>query len=260
MVKLVAQRTTGTAKYFTEDLNGVALEMVLIPSGSFEMGAPEGELESDNDERPQHIVTVPQFFMGKYPVTQAQYEAIIGENPSNFKGDNRPVERVSWHDAVKFCEQLSQRTGRTYRLPSEAEWEYACRAGTKTAFHFGQTISPEFANYNGRRVYGDGFEGKDSQETTPVGSFGVANRFGLYDMHGNVWEWCEDHWHDNFEGAPEGGSAWTKGGDSSSRVLRGGSWYDVPQGCRSAYRFYSDPGSADNDCGFRVVSSASRTS
>jgi len=266
MVKLVEKRLTGTAQFFTEDLNGVPLEMVLIPSGSFDMGAPEGELESRDNERHQHLVNVPHFFIGKYPVTQAQYQAIIGENPSNFKenpsnfkGDNHPVEEVTWHNAVEFCEQLSQHTNRTYRLPAEAEWEYACRAGTKTPFHFGATIIPKFANYDGSTVYGDGFEGKYRERTTPVGSFKVANAFGLYDMHGNVWEWCADHWHSNYEGAPTDGSAWIEGGNSSERLLRGGSWSLYPQICRSAYRNHVSPVFADHFGGFRVVCSASRT-
>ena len=260
MVKLIEKRSTGTAQFFTEDLNGVPLEMVLIPSGSFTMGAPEGELESRDNERPQHLVTVPQFFMGKYPVTQAQYQAIIGKNPSNFKGADCPVECVTWHDAVEFCERLSQHTKRTYRLPSEAEWEYACRAGTTTPFHFGPTISPKFANYDGTRVYGDGFEGEYRKKTTPVGSFKVANAFGLYDMHGNVREWCADHRHDNYDGAPTDGSAWIEGGDGSYRVLRGGSWFLNPQFCRSASRVRLDPDLVGSSSGFRVVCSASRTS
>ena len=272
MVKLIEKRSTGTAQFFTEDLNGVPLEMVKIPGGSFKMGQPEaerqeliqqfGEKEYQEyfaRELPQHEVTVPQFFMGKYPVTQAQWRAIINKNPSNFKGDDCPVEQVNWHDAVEFCERLSQHTGRTYRLPSEAEWEYACRAGTTTPFHFGQTISPKFANYRGTKVYGDGFEGEYREKTTPVGSFKVANAFGLYDMHGNVWEWCTDHWHSNYEGAPTDGSAWIEGGDASGRVLRGGSWNLNPGNCRSACRFHNYPDNANFFNGFRVVCSASRT-
>jgi len=160
---------------------------------------------------------------------------------------------------VEFCDRLSQQTGKNYRLPSEAEWEYACRAGTTTPFHFGETISPKYANYDGRTVYGDnGFEGEYREQTTPVGSFGVANRFGLSDMHGNVWEWCTDHWHENYDNAPTDGSAWVTDGNSDRRVLRGGSWGNDPEGCRSAYRARNDPADTYDFYGFRVVSSASR--
>jgi len=223
------------------------------------MGSPADEPQRSNDESPQHQVTVPSFFMSKYPVTQAQYQVIIGKNPSNFKGDDRPVEQVSWDDAVEFCKQLSQRTGRPYRLPSEAEWEYACRAGTTTPFHFGETITTKLANYSGS-VYRQEPKGKSRGETTPDWGFKVANAFGLYDMHGNVLEWCADHWHDNYEGAPTDGSAWIEGGDDFYRMLRGGSWDDVPEDCRLACRLHSFPDSADYDRGFRVVCSASRTS
>ncbi|MBW4465469.1 MAG: formylglycine-generating enzyme family protein [Pegethrix bostrychoides GSE-TBD4-15B] len=240
--------------------------MVDIPGGSFEMGSPADEPKRGSREDPQHSVTVPPFFMGKYLVTQAQWKAVaampqvnrkLNPDPARFKGDNLPVERVDWHDAVEFCDRLLQHTGRIYRLPSEAEWEYACRAGTITPFHFGETITTELANYNGS-VYRQEPKGKSRGRTTPVGSF-LPNRFGLYDMHGNVREWCADHWHDNYEGAPIDGSAWIEGGDGSRRVLRGGSWDVNPLLCRSAYRVCLNPDFANNDGGFRVVSSASRT-
>jgi formylglycine-generating enzyme required for sulfatase activity len=134
--------------------------------------------------------------MGKYEVTQAQYQAIMGNNPSNFKGEKRPVEQVSWNDAVKFCEELSKKTGRAYRLPSEAEWEYAARAGTDTPFHFGETITTDLANYNGNFTYASAPKGEYRKETTDVGIF-PPNSFGLYDMCGNVWEWCLDKYHNN---------------------------------------------------------------
>jgi formylglycine-generating enzyme required for sulfatase activity len=176
----------------------------------------------------------------------------MGTNPSNFKGDHRPVENVSWHEAVEFCQRLSQQTHRDYRLPSEAEWEYACRAGTTTPFHFGETIAPDIANYNGNYTYGAGPKGTYRGQTTDVGSF-PANSFGLFDMHGNVWEWCLDHWHENYKGAPNDGSAWVTGGDSNYRMLRGGSWFVNPWYCRSAYRLRYAPGNQDNGLGFRVV-------
>ena len=171
-------------------------------------------------------MTIQPFCLGKYAVTQAQWRAIaalpqinreLNPDPSGFKGDNRPVEWVSWLEAVECCDRLSRQTGRSYRLPSEAEWEYACRAGTTTPFHFGETMTTELANYCGedrdiggrlyKGAYGVGPQGAYRQETTAVGSFAVANAFGLFDMHGNVWEWCLDHWHENYQGAPTDGSA-----------------------------------------------------
>jgi formylglycine-generating enzyme required for sulfatase activity len=252
--------------------------MVAIPGGTFIMGSPSKELKRMDRESPQHPVTVQPFFMGKYQVTQAQWRFVaqlpqvnkkLKPDPSIFKGDNRPVEKVSWYDAVEFCDRLSQYTGRTYRLPSEAEWEYACRAGTTTPFHFGETITTDLANYDGTDgennewsgSYGSGPKGVYRKETTEVGSFGVANNFGLYDMHGNVWEWCQDDWHRNYKGALIDGSAWLNNKeDNNDKLLRGGSWDNNPDYCRSASRnshlldyFY-------NNIGFRVVcSGAART-
>jgi formylglycine-generating enzyme required for sulfatase activity len=183
----------------------------------------------------------------------------MGTNPSYFKGSNRPVETVRWINAVAFCQKLSQKTEKNYRLSSEAEWEYACRAGTNTPFHFGETITTDLANYNGNYTYGQGPKGVCRKETREVGSFGVANNFGLYDMHGNVQEWCQDHWHSNYEGAPTDGSASEK--NTNRRMLRGGSWMGNPVDCRSAYRHYYyflDDGYYS--LGFRVVcSGAART-
>ncbi|MBR8835873.1 MAG: formylglycine-generating enzyme family protein [Stigonema ocellatum SAG 48.90 = DSM 106950] len=262
-------RSRHQAQYFTEDLGkGVTLEMVSIPGGTFTMGAPKTEKESTDDERPQHEVTVPPFFMGKYPITQAQWQAVaalpqvnreLDPDPSSFKGSDRPVENVSWYDADEFCARLSKATGRDYRLPSEAEWEYACRAGTTTPFHFGETITPELANYNGKYTYGAGSKGEYRQETTPVGKFQVTNAFGLSDMHGNVWEWCADHWHENYESSPPlDGSAWLETtenneNDNHLRLLRGGSWLNNPEYCRSAYRNGSAPDNDNGLIGFRVV-------
>jgi formylglycine-generating enzyme required for sulfatase activity len=213
--RIIVTRYQTTGQYFTEDLgNGVDLDMVYIPGGTFLMGAPEDELESRDNERPQHEVTLQFFFMGRYAVTQAQWGVVanypqierkLDPNPSRFTGDNRPVENVSWENAVEFCKRLSKKTEREYKLPSEAQWEYACRAGTKTPFHFGETITTDLANYNGTDdqwgSYGRGTKGEYREQTTEVGSF-LANRFGLYDMHGNVGEWCEDDYHESYEGAP----------------------------------------------------------
>ncbi len=253
------------AKFFKEDLgNGVSLEMVEIPGDSFKMGSPKEEKGSIDRERPQREVRVSSFFMGKFQVTQSQWRAVanlpqvkreLEAEPSNFKGDNRPVERVSWNDAVEFCARLSKHTGREYRLPSEAEWEYACRAGSTTPFHFGETITGNLANYNASSVYANESKGQYRKETTPVGQF-PANAFGLYDMHGNVWEWCLDDWHNNYKEAPTNGSAWIENENnnrSQSKVRRGGSWLDLPEDCRSACR--SDYGSVlrNYHFGFRVV-------
>ncbi len=253
---------------FTQDLgNGVTLEMVAIPGGTFLMGSPESEPERSDNERPQHTVTLQPFFMGTFPVTQAQWQVVAGfpkvkiylkPDPSYFKGANRPVEQVSWCTAVEFCARLSRKTGREYRLPSEAEWEYACRAGTTTPFYFGETINPDLANYDGNYIYASGSKGIYRQQTTEVGSFS-ANAFGLYDMHGNVWEWCADQWHDSYNGAPTDGRVWLSDNDNNSRMLRGGSWDSYPWYCRSAFR-----GSLGADywyglIGFRVGCAAART-
>jgi formylglycine-generating enzyme required for sulfatase activity len=164
---------------------------------------------------------------------------------------------VSWDDAVEFCQKVIAKTGRDYRLPSEAEWEYACRAGTTTPYYFGETITTDLANYNGNHTYGNEPKGKYQRETTDVGIF-RPNAFGLYDMHGNVWEWCADYWHDNYDGAPTDGSAWISGGDSNSRLLRGGRWSSYPGYCRSAIRSSNSPDGRSFYIGFRIVVSLPR--
>ncbi|MBE9118644.1 formylglycine-generating enzyme family protein [Lusitaniella coriacea LEGE 07157] len=293
MVKLVIKKQPRQAQYYVETLaEGIELEMVSIPNGTLLMGSPETELDNYDDEKPQHEVTLPSFFMGKYPITQGQWRAIaetvekvereLDPDPSNFKKPyeeydrwSRPVENVSWYDAVEFCQRLSKKTGREYRLPSEAEWEYACRGvrflgeGQQyPPFHFGETISTDLANYCGVEEkigettysgsYGRGLKGKNREQTTPVGYFQVANGFGLYDMHGNVLEWCADPWHSNYEGAPKDESIWLSS-DNSSYVLRGGSWSSHPRYCRSAYRNHYNPDYRYSHVGFRVARSAPRT-
>ncbi|BAY41481.1 hypothetical protein NIES2111_58770 (plasmid) [Nostoc sp. NIES-2111] len=241
------------AQYFAEDLgNGVTLEMVAIPSGSFFMGSPATKQEQDSSEEPLHQVNIPSFFMGKYEVTQAQYQAIMGSNPSHFKGKSRPVEQVSWNDAIEFCKRLSQKTGRSYRLPSEAEWEYACRAGTSTPFYFGETITGDLVNYNATAIYASESTGQFRGQTIPVGQF-PPNTFGLYDMHGNVWEWCQDTWNHNYNGAPIDGSAWVNAYHAQNRLLRGGSWVDFAEVCRCPYRASLNPDGSFFYIGFRVV-------
>ncbi|MBK1990385.1 SUMF1/EgtB/PvdO family nonheme iron enzyme [Sphaerospermopsis aphanizomenoides BCCUSP55] len=279
------QRSRKKARLFIEDLgNGVILEMVAIPGGTFIMGSPENEEGRSSAESPQHQVNVPPFFMGKYPVTQKQWQAVaalpkvkidLKSDPSYFKGDGStsltnhlPVECVSWNDAQEFCARLSQLTNKTYRLPSEAEWEYACRAGTTTPFYCGETISTDLANYRGTDFikidetvypgnYGQGQKGEFREKTTAVGIF-PANPWGLYDMCGNVWEWCEDEWHENYINAPTDGSALSDG-KNKYKVLRGGSWNSDPRDCRSAYRSLNGPGGRRSTCGFRLVVSGART-
>ncbi len=254
----VIKRKTKEAKYFTEDLgNGIALEMVQIPEGTCMMGSPITEMRRKRNENIQHKVNVPSFFIGKYLVIQSQYQEIMGNNPAGFNGNNRPVEKVSWNDVVEFCRKLSEKTGRNYRLPSEAEWEYACRAGTTTPFNFGETINTDLVNYDGTRSsYALARTGTYRNQTTEVGIF-PPNAFGLYDMHGNLWEWCEDTWHESYNNAPSDGSAWL-GGDDNYRVLRGGSFISFSDYCRSAQRHYCViRGGAGiyMDVGFRVVCS-----
>jgi formylglycine-generating enzyme required for sulfatase activity/tRNA A-37 threonylcarbamoyl transferase component Bud32 len=259
----ITKRSQSQAQFFTETLaNGITLDMIAIPGGSFVMGSPNAEAGRDQEEGPQHNVNIPAFFMGKYQVIQAQWRAVaalpkvkidLNANPSFFKGDDLPVEEVSWDDAIEFCARLSQLTRRNYRLPSEAEWEYACRAKTTTPFYFGETITPDLVNYNGNYPYSSAPKGIYRKKTNAVGSFS-PNTFGLYDMHGNVWEWCQDVWHDNYNGAPTDGSAWETGGDSTKRLLRGGSWVVNPRDCRSACRKgFASSDFVSNGLGFRVV-------
>jgi formylglycine-generating enzyme required for sulfatase activity len=280
--------------------------MVLIPDGTFTMGAPEDEEGSHSRERPQHNVTISAFLMGRYPITQAQWQAIaqktdlkvnqdLEPDPSNFKEPYqgidrwlRPVERVNWYEAVEFCQRLSKLTGRNYRLPSEAEWEYACRGVTEPLnlekeesyppFHFGETITTELANYRGTQAYGKGTKGDYREQTTPVGYLKDVNRFGLSDMHGNVWEWCADDWHSNYQDAPTDGSAWIDDNEEENlnnenksysgknrennpySVLRGGSWIGDPDDCRSATRGSNIRRVLRYDnLGFRVVCGFGRT-
>jgi formylglycine-generating enzyme required for sulfatase activity len=284
--------------------DGLALTMLWIPPGRFWMGSPQSEPERLEREGPQHLVQLQGFFMGQTPITQAQWREVaawqplpaerwgreLDPEPSYFQprrnpkargfsearfsllpgeasSDLRPVENVTWEDAMEFCSRLSQRTGRLYTLPSEAQWEYACRAGTSTAFSFGATLTSQLANYDGSYSYANGPKGDYRRQTTPVGMF-PSNAWGLQDMHGSVWEWCLDHWHENYEGAPIDGSAWLKASeendnlssqigsdrvDVSDRLLRGGSWFFSPGFCRSARRVHYRPDYANNGVGFRVV-------
>ena len=248
---------------YREDLGeGVELTMVKIPAGSFRMGSPEDEPERLESEGPQHEVTLDAFFMAQTPITQAQWRAVaswqkvgcdLEPDPSQFKGANRPVEQVSWFDALEFCRRLNQRTGQRYGLPSEAQWEYACRAGSTTPFHFGATVTSELANYDGNHVYANGPKGTYREQTTEAASF-PANAWGLHDMHGNVYEWCQDHWHESYNFAPGDDQPWLipAAADDELRLLRGGSWDDLPRNCRSAFRSSLHPDNRYYFIGFRV--------
>jgi formylglycine-generating enzyme required for sulfatase activity/DNA-binding CsgD family transcriptional regulator len=263
----IIKAETKQAQYFTENISqNVSLEIVAIPRGTFMMGSPEAE--GDDNEHPQHEVTVQPFLMGKYQVTQAQWRVVVNlpkvkcqlrNNPSQFKNDELPVEQVTWDEAVEFCARLSKKTGRQYRLPSEAEWEYACRAGTTTPFYFGEIITSELANYDARitvndtpSIFNDTKQRQYQQKTMLVGSF-PPNSFGLYDMHGNVWEWCADNWHDNYVGAPSNGSVWLSNDTNKLWVLRGGSWNVSARFCRSAFRNWDSLSKNTRNFGFRVV-------
>ena len=271
--RILIHRQSAQGQCYREDLgNNISLTMVQIPAGTFLMGAPADELEQNSYETPQHKVTLNPFFMGMYPITQSQWKSVatlpqlnqtLDPDCSHFKGDDLPVEEVSWDQATEFCDRLTVKTKRHYRLPTEAEWEYACRAGTTTPFSFGEMITTELANYDGNYPYNNGPKGEDRNKTTPVGTF-PANAWGLYDMHGNVWEWCLDHWHDSYVDKPEelkqdGNAAWLSSDESKNRLLRGGSWTFYAEDCRSAYRNHDTPDARDGSIGFRVVCRASRT-
>ena len=271
-------RVTNTAAYFTEDLgNGISLDMVYIPGGTFMMGTEDVEIEKLGQkynwnwferEKPIHKVTVKPFYIGKFQVTQAQWQEVadwekidkeLKLNPSHFQGHNLPIEQIDWYDAVEFCQRLSQKTGREYRLPSEAQWEYACRAGTTAPFHFGETITGKLANYRASEIFAQELKGEYRRKTTSVGTF-TPNNFGLYDMHGNVWEWCADSWHENYQGTPNDDGVWEVNGNSNFHVVRGGSWDLNPDYCRSAFRYIGIRRDVINDnIGFRVVCVAART-
>ena len=255
----------------TETLtNSIGMRFAQIPAGEFLMGAPETDLQALDHERPQHRVQISKpFFLGVYEVTQDQYLEVVSENPSHFRnaddtsdhvsqraGTALPVDSVSWDDAVTFCRRLAElpeekQAGRTYRIPTDAEWEYACRAGSTTLFAFGGSLSSRQANFNGERPYGGAENGPNLQRTAPVGSY-PPNAFGLYDMHGNLWEWCADWFRESYYGrslrvdptGPESGRY---------RVLHGGCWFSFGVGCRSTGRIMFEPLLRNNGNGFRVV-------
>jgi formylglycine-generating enzyme required for sulfatase activity len=247
----ITSKKNESAIFTTIDLgNGINLELVYIPKGTFLMGSPLNEAKRYQNEGPQHQVQVPSFWMGKYPITQAQWQQIMGNNPSKFQGNNRPVERVSWDDCVKFCQKLSQKLAKKVKLPSEAEWEYACRAGTTTPFHYGATLTSDLANYAANYTYAYEAKGTYIKETMAVGQF-PPNAFGLYDMHGQVWEWCADDWHEDYQGAPMDGSPWLS--KNKIKVVRSGYYGSLPMSCRSASRNRDMQNYSSYYHGFRVV-------
>jgi formylglycine-generating enzyme required for sulfatase activity len=275
----LSRRDHYQASCFTEFLgNGVVLEMVRIPEGAGQIGSPIFE-EGHSDDEEIHPAQFTEFFMGKYPITQAQWKAVallpqvncsLNPEPSCFKGLNRPVEQVSWYDAIEFCARLSRATERLYRLPTEAEWEYACRAKTTSPFHLGETLSTDWANYRGedhfgkgrtkqgiryRGSYGKGSTGIDRKETTEVGHFQAANAFGLYDMHGNISEWCSHHSYENSSDSLLNQQCLI---EEAQQPLRGGSWRSSPSACRSAFRLQTSPSCREAFIGFRVVYFQSR--
>jgi formylglycine-generating enzyme required for sulfatase activity len=273
--KVELDRKNGKAQYIRENLgNDVTLDLVRIPAGKFMMGISAYERkitlecygsgskrekaeEKLDFETPQHEVKVLSFFIGKYAVTNAQWKAVMGNLPSHnsfdyFKDDNKPVINVSWNDAKKFCKKLSEKIKMNVRLPSESEWEYACRAGTTTAFHIGKNITPEFVNYCGYMPYLDAPSGEYRCETVDVESFS-PNPWGLYQMHGNVHEWCEDVMHENYNGAPTDGSAWLEEGEQNIHVIRGGKYQSGAEHCRSASRNFCNSDGFGIDTGFRVI-------
>lgn len=247
---VVEERLLRAQMFFQILSNDLSLEMVLIPGGSFMMGSPEGQ--GYEDEHPAHFVRLAPFWMSKTPITQSQWQALMGRKTTRFSGDQLPVDSVSWGEADRFCSRLARNTGRGFRLPSEAQWEYACRAGAMTPFSFGHTLTTDLANYNGEFVYRNGPKGIYRHCTTEVGIF-PANAFGLLDMHGNVWEWTADAWHADYLGAPIGGSPWETGRIDEFRVARGGSWHDTPDVCRSAARLKAKASDGDEFMGFRVI-------
>ncbi|MEM9907156.1 MAG: formylglycine-generating enzyme family protein [Cyanobacteria bacterium P01_D01_bin.44] len=264
----VKHQQTYRARFFPESLSSAErggaekvgaeqLEMVEISSGKFWMGSSDSQAKA----HPRHRVNLPSFFISKYPITQSQWAAVaalpkvkrdLNPAPSHFQGGSRPVESVSWLEAVEFCDRISQHTGRRYQLPSEAQWEYACRAGTQTPFNTGETITSQLADYMASATYKAEAVGDYRQSTVPVGSFS-PNAFGLHDMHGNVWEWCADSWHRNYRGAPTNGQPRVTASARQSRTIRGGGWLDTPAKIRSASRSGYAETALNRTIGFRVM-------
>lgn len=247
----VVELRPGKARLLSEILApGITLELVAVPGGSFRMGSIHGH--GYPDEEPQHFVQVAPFWLGKTPVTQAQWRAVMGAHRGRFEGPDLPVDSVSWDDSVRFCQRLSKKSGRRYALPSEAQWEYACRAGSLTAFAWGPVATSDLANYNGEFSHLGGPRGVYRHKLLPVMSL-PPNAFGLYEMHGNLWEWCADAWHEDYTGAAADGSPWLGGPNTEFRTARGGCWHDIPEVCRAASRLRAEASEGDEMMGLRVA-------
>lgn len=264
----VVARARGEARYLVEEFgNGTPIEMMLIPKGRFLMGSSKDELERCDCEGPQHWVDIESFLLGRFPVTQHQWREVarlpvvkhqLDLDPSTFKGECLPVETVSWDEAVEFCQRLTRVTKRRYRLPSESEWEYACRAGSLNPFCFGDTILPTLANFDSTLPYKRAKKSAARDVTVAVDELSTPNAFGVIGTHGNVWEWCLDTWHENYNGAPVDGRAWTRDGAEDLRVVRGGSWFNAAWLCRSAYRYAFETQMKGHNCGFRLAAEIQR--
>jgi formylglycine-generating enzyme required for sulfatase activity len=243
--------TDHAARLLTIDLGGdISLDLLFIPGGTYRMGSVHNS--GNSDEWPQHMVTIKPFMMGRFLITQGQWKAILRKlPPCRFKGNQLPLERVSWKDAQNFCTRLSRKMGQYFSLPSESQWEYACRAGMSTPFSFGETLTVEVANFNGEHTFGDEPRGFYRHTTNEEAAF-PPNAFGLYDMHGNLWEWCADNWLDDYSSSPGDDSSYHNI-KSDYRVARGGSWHEPPTLCRSASRLRVLQTDADEFMGFRVV-------
>jgi uncharacterized protein (TIGR02996 family) len=268
--RVIELLAAGVRPVVAERVNSLGMRLALIPAGRFRMGSPLGERKRLSPEGPMHEVEITRpFYLGVFPVTQEQFRRVRELRPSWFgptgQGSDRvqgldtanfPIEMVSWHDAVAYCQALSRRSaearaGRRYRLPTEAEWEYACRAGTMTPYHFGTTASSDQANFDGKGPDGGAAAGADLHRPSTVGSY-QPNAFGLYDMHGNVWEWVADRFaRDYYSARAQRDPTGPKRGDE--RMVRGGSWSNRSSVCRSATRGWIRPGTMDNETGFRVV-------
>ena len=248
----IVERKSLAAEVWVEDLGGgVTLELVRVPGQIFQMGSPRSQ--GYEDEWPLHPVTLAPFWIGRHPVTQQQWQAVMGALPHcRFHGERLPLENVSWKEAQQFCSRLAQKTGLAYRLPGEAQWECACRSGSGEAFAFGRTLTTDLANYNGEFTFAQEPKGVYRHVPTAAGSF-PPNAYGIYDMHGNLWEWCADAWHASYEGAPLDGAPWEERGKGVDRVARGGSWHDIPNVCRSATRLRINPVHGDEITGFRIA-------
>lgn len=248
----IVQRSPGQAQVAVHDLGGgVSLVLVEIPGGMCQVGSRHGEGYAD--ETPRHVVNLAPFLLGQAPVTQAQWQAVMGKaHYWRFTGPDLPVHNLTWVEAVEFCQKLSKKSSLNYRLPSEAQWEYACRAGTQTPFSTGETITTDYANYVGNHLYREEAPGTYRHVPTPGGTF-LPNPFGLYDMHANVWEYCADRWHEDYSGAPVDGTAWNWGGETGFRVTRGGSWHEPPVNCRSATRLRVSERDGEDYYSFRVL-------